>query len=279
MKHKKIGFIGQGWIGKHYADNFEERGYEVIRYDITTKYKNNKTKLKECDIVFIAVPTPTINQVFDDSILIDAIINTYKNQLVVIKSTIQIGITEKIQKLFKDRYIFHSPEFLRERNAKFDVDYPERSIVGYTKKSKNKSQQVLDVMPPAPIKSIVKSEVAEMIKYAGNVFLTMKVLFANTVFDLCEDNKIKYNEVRALLGGDSRIGYSHLNINEGGRGAGGHCFIKDLSAYREMYDNINKDNDIISMGRELIYIMEDYNYYLLKNSKKDLDLLEGVYGK
>jgi len=159
MKHKKIGFIGQGWIGKHYADNFEERGYEVIRYDITTKYKNNKTKLKECDIVFIAVPTPTINQVFDDSILIDAIINTYKNQLVVIKSTIQIGITEKIQKLFKDRYIFHSPEFLRERNAKFDVDYPERSIVGYTKKSKNKSQQVLDVMPPAPIKSIVKSEV------------------------------------------------------------------------------------------------------------------------
>ena len=48
----KIGFIGQGWIGKNYADNFEERGYKIIRYDID-KYKKNKNKIKECDFVFI----------------------------------------------------------------------------------------------------------------------------------------------------------------------------------------------------------------------------------
>ena len=275
MKHiNKIGFIGQGWIGKHYADNFEKRKFNIIRYDIE-KYKYNKNKLKDCNIIFIAVPTPTTINGFDDSILIDAMKNTSKGQLVVIKSTIQIGTTEKIQKLYNDRYIFHSPEFLRERNAEYDVDYPERNIIGYTKKSKCKAQQILDIMPSAPIKSIVKSEVAELVKYAGNVFLTMKLLFANTVYDLCEYNNINYNEVRALWGGDSRIGYSHLNVNENGRGAGGHCFIKDLEAYVRMYSKIN---GLIHNGaNNLLVGAIEYNYYLLKNSKKDLDLLKDIY--
>jgi len=278
MKNK-IGFIGQGWIGSHYADNFKERGYNIVRYDISPKYKKNKNKLKECDIIFVAVPTPTTPEGFDDSILIDAIKNTSKGQIVIIKSTIIIGTTEKIQKLFPDRYIMHSPEFLRERNAKFDVDYPERNIIGYTKKSKSKAQQVLDVMPPAPIKSIVKSEIAELVKYAGNVFLTMKVLFANIVYDLCQDNKIDYNEVRALWGGDSRIGYSHLNVNENGRGAGGHCFIKDLSAFTEMYGSINNRENWSITAHELLQSLEEYNIILLKKSKKDLDLLKDIYGE
>ena len=63
-----IGFIGQGFIGKNYANDFEKRGFNIVRYDIE-KYKNNKNKIKSCDIVFIAVPTPTTPKGFDFKIL------------------------------------------------------------------------------------------------------------------------------------------------------------------------------------------------------------------
>jgi len=56
---KIIGFIGQGWIGKNYADDFEKRGYETVRYSLEKPYVDNKEKIKDCDLVFIAVPTPT----------------------------------------------------------------------------------------------------------------------------------------------------------------------------------------------------------------------------
>ena len=64
-----IGFIGQGFIGKNYADDFERRGFSVTRYSLEEPYRGNKEKIKECDIVFIAVPTPTTPEGFDDSIL------------------------------------------------------------------------------------------------------------------------------------------------------------------------------------------------------------------
>jgi len=52
MKDKRIGFIGQGWVGKHYADDFENRGYKVIRYSQEEPHINNDNKIRECDIVF-----------------------------------------------------------------------------------------------------------------------------------------------------------------------------------------------------------------------------------
>ncbi|MEY3784652.1 MAG: hypothetical protein RLZZ230_974, partial [Candidatus Parcubacteria bacterium] len=51
----KIGFIGQGFIGKSYADDFENRGFEVVRYALEELYINNKELIKDCDIVFVAV--------------------------------------------------------------------------------------------------------------------------------------------------------------------------------------------------------------------------------
>jgi hypothetical protein len=51
-KKPQIGFIGQGWVGKNYSDDFEKRGYEVIRYSLEVPYVYNKEKIAECDIVF-----------------------------------------------------------------------------------------------------------------------------------------------------------------------------------------------------------------------------------
>src|SRR3989344_9432020 len=95
----KIGFIGQGWIGKNYADYFEDRGFEVIRFALEEPYINNKDKIKECDIVFIAVPTPsTPRNGFEYDIVGKSVQLVGKGKIAVIRSTLVPGTTEIIQK-------------------------------------------------------------------------------------------------------------------------------------------------------------------------------------
>ena len=94
---KKIGFIGQGWIGKSYADDFERRGFEVIRYALEEPYIKNGQGIGECDIVFIAVPTPTTPRGFDDGILQQVIGMVGSGKIAVIKSTVLPGTTAKLQ--------------------------------------------------------------------------------------------------------------------------------------------------------------------------------------
>ena len=78
-----IGFIGQGYVGKNYADDFEDRGYNVVRYSKEKPYNLNKDKIRECDIVFIAVPTPTVHGVYDASIICKVIPLVGKNKIII----------------------------------------------------------------------------------------------------------------------------------------------------------------------------------------------------
>jgi len=275
-KTTKIGFVGQGWIGKNYSDNFEKRGYEVVRYDITPEFSQNKAKLVECDIIFVAVPTPSTPKTnFDDSILINAIKATHKDQIVVIKSTVQIGTTDKIQKVYPDRYILHSPEFLTEKTAVFDAAHPMRNIVGFTKKSNDVASKVMKVLPYAPFCEIVPCKEAELVKYAGNVWFYIKVMICNLVYDVAKDNNLDYTTIKRMMSADTRIGPTHLDVqHQGGRGAGGHCFIKDFVAFREMYEKMIGNKE----GIALLKAVEEKNIELLLKSKKNLDLLKGVYG-
>ena len=82
----KIGFIGQGWIGKNYADDFEKRGFKTVRFAMEEPYKNNSDKIADCDMVFIAVPTPSTPNGFDPSILKSVIKYIGKGKIAVIKS-------------------------------------------------------------------------------------------------------------------------------------------------------------------------------------------------
>src|SRR6266576_4605352 len=97
MDKPKIGFIGQGFVGKNLADDFAERGYETVRYALEPEYVGNKDRVKEADIVFVAVPTPTRPDGFDFSILRNEIKLVGKGKIVVIKSTIVPGTTEILQ--------------------------------------------------------------------------------------------------------------------------------------------------------------------------------------
>ncbi|HOZ53184.1 MAG TPA: NAD(P)-binding domain-containing protein [bacterium] len=289
MNKKKIliGFIGQGFIGRNMADDFADRGYNIVRYN-KSEFSKNKELIGKCDIVFIAVPTPSTSKGFDDSILLEVVKLVGDGKIVVIKSTIKVGTTEKIQKTFPKKFIMHSPEFLTEKNAKNDAKFPERNIIGYTKKSEKFASLVLSVLPDAKNNFQVPCREAELCKYVGNTFLMMKVIFANAIFNLAKEKKINYDKVIEMVGHDSRIGHSHLKIkHQGGvgkndkigRGAGGHCFIKDMAALIEMYKETDKTNEENELASKFLQSAVKFNNRLLLNSKKDLDLLFGVYGK
>jgi len=297
MKEKLIGFIGQGWIGKNYADDFEKRGYSVVRYALEEPYVNNGDKIKDCDIVFIAVPTPSTTDGFNDSILRKAIKSAGKGKTAVIKSTILPGTTESIQEENPDIFVMHSPEFLTEATAAYDAANPNRNIVGIpldTEEYKEKAKEVMAVLPRAPFELICKAKEAELIKYGGNNWFYFKIIFMNLLYDLAIKNGCNYDVIRDGMAADPRIGKSHLmpvhksgtlgsdnydlrteKDKGGGRGAGGHCFIKDFAAFREIYEKTVGDEK----GVAVLKALEDKNIDLLVKSKKDLDLLKGVYGE
>ena len=274
----KIGFIGQGWIGKHYADDFEDRGYNVVRFALEEPYINNKDQIADCDIVFIAVPTPTTPAGFDDSILRSTLALIGEGKIAVIKSTILPGTTESLHRANPNIFVLHSPEFLVEKTARYDASNPSRNLIGIPEDSKvyrEKAEAVLAVLPTALYSSVMKSREAEFVKYAGNCFLFSKVLFMNLLYDIADKSDIAWEPVRAALVHDSRIGESHTSpVHSSGRGAGGHCFIKDFEAFRRMYDNNVGDE----LGKQVLNSLVQKNIDLLVKSGKDLDLVRGVYG-
>lgn len=280
MKNKPlIGFIGQGWIGKHYADDFEKRGYKTVRFAMEEPYKKNGDKIADCDIVLIAVPTPTTPQGFDDSIVRKVVKHVGRGKIAVIKSTIQPGVTESIQKDNPDVIVMHSPEFLREVSAADDAANPKRNIVGIahdTGELREKAKFVLSVLPKAPYELVCLAKEAELVKYVGNVFLHQKLVFFNMVYDLSQKLGVDYDTIAEAVAADPRIQGSHMKVfYQGGRGSGGHCFIKDYSAFVRMY----KKNVGDQAGVMALEGIEKKNIKLLLDSEKDLELLKGVYGE
>jgi UDPglucose 6-dehydrogenase len=282
-----IGFIGQGFIGKNMADDFEKRGYTVTRYAQEAPYHLNKDAIAACDIVFIAVPTPTTPKGFDGSVLRAVLPVVGKGKIAVIKSTMLPGTTEALQAEFPHCVVLHSPEFLREKQAVEDTTNPLRNIIGIPKKSKkylDAAHAVLAVLPKAPFEKICHAREAEIIKYGGNVFLTVKLIYMNVLYDLARALKVDYAVVAEAMAADPRIGTSHMNVVDSsghkgakkGRGAGGHCFPKDLAALAAFY---KKTVPTDPAGLAVLRAVEEANLGLLVDSSKDMDLLTGVYGE
>lgn len=279
MSKPSIGFIGQGWIGKNYSDDFEERGYGVVRYALEPEYTDNKERIGDCDIVFIAVPTPTTPEGFDDSYVRDALKNVGMGKVAVIKSTILPGTTESLQRDFPEIHVMHSPEFLVEKTAAYDAANPSRNIIGVPSRdedSRQRAAKVLSVLPKAPFELVCFSREAEMIKYGANAFLYIKVIYANLMHDLAEKTGCDWEPVKNMIAADPRIGQSHMNpVDDSGRGAGGHCFIKDFEAFISLYKEAVGDK----AGAEVLESLRDKNIDLLVSSRKNLDLLKQVYGE
>jgi UDPglucose 6-dehydrogenase len=282
QKTELIGFIGQGWIGKHYADDFERRGYKVVRYSMEKPYVANKSKIEGCDIVFIAVPTPTTPEGFDDSIIRSVIKLVGKGKTAVIKSTLLPGTTDSIQKENPGIFVLNSPEFLSVSTAAYDASNPSRNIVGIPvddPEYRKRAEAVIRILPRALYKltynCICSSREAELIKYGRNYLGYVRVVAINLFYDLVSKLDVDWDVIRDAMSADPDNGPTYMNpLHKSGRGAGGECFIKDFAAFREMYEKMIPD--VAGLG--LLKALEQKNIDLLLGSKKDLELLKGVYG-
>lgn len=294
-KDKKplIGFVGQGWIGRNMADSYESRDYQVIRYGLESEYVNNRSRIADCDIVFIAVPTPTTPDGFDYSAVQSALGIVGQGKTAIIRSTLIPGTTDSLSADFDNLFVIHSPEFLREVSARYDIDNPDRNIIGIPTKHfqdkqwVSKAQAVMDIMPEAPnlatYKLICTSTEAEFIKHGGNEFLYLKTVFMNILYDAASSMGGSWEVISKAMTADPRIGTSHMSPvhqyghmdKRTGRGAGGHCFPKDWASFCLFYESVCPDD---SEGIAFLRAVEAKNISLLLNSDKDFDILSKIYG-
>lgn len=232
MKEEKIGIIGLGYVGGALRFWFEKKHKPRAALFLYDKHKKigSVGEVNEADIIFISVPTPyNSRKGYDDSAVLESLRNLKSPKVVVIKSTVIPGSTEKFQKRFPKHKILFNPEFLRAKTAKADFLKPDRQLIGYTSKSKGPASLILRLLPKAPFTKIMKATEAEIVKYFGNSFLAMKVVFANQFYDLCQKLGIDYDTVKEAAAADPRIGPSHLDIfHLGYRGYAEGCFPKDV---------------------------------------------------
>lgn len=252
-----IGIIGQGFVGNAIYQKFKNY-YNVLTFDLDNSKCNSTEKelIDNSEVIFVCLPTP-MNQ--DGSCNVDIVegvikkINdTSKDKIVVIKSTIVPGTTDKLNSKYENITIAFNPEFLTERNAIEDYENQNRIILGGPRTATTKLKQVFSkVFPKA---EIIKTDSthAEMVKYLINTFLSVKVSFANEIYQLCGKLSIDYDKVVEYATHDERLGNSHWSVpgHDGDFGFGGHCFPKDLSALISLTNELGTLNNVLDATKK-----------------------------
>ena len=201
--------------------------------------------VKKSTVVFIAVGTPPKEDGSADLCYVEAasreIASAMEHYTVVVnKSTVPVGTGKKViswirnelEKAKKDIDfdVISNPEFLREGTAVYDFTHPDRIVIG---SESDKAKEIMkDVYRPVYLTETpfieTNLESAEMIKYASNAFLSVKIAFINEVANLCEKVGADVQDVAKAMGKDGRIGSKFLHP---GPGYGGSCFPKDTRAF------------------------------------------------
>jgi UDPglucose 6-dehydrogenase len=215
-----------------------ERQIKAGRIRFTTDLKEG---LKGAEAVFIAVGTPTrrsdghadLTYVYQAAEEIAGALEDYK--VIVTKSTVPVGTAIEVERIIRetnpdaDFDVASNPEFLREGAAISDFMRPDRVVIGT---ASERAQKVMrELYRPLYINEtpivFTERQTAEIIKYAANAFLAMKITFINEIADLCEKADANVQDVARAIGLDGRIGGKFLHA---GPGYGGSCFPKDTIA-------------------------------------------------
>ena len=254
----KVSIVGSGWVGTAIGKGLAKMGNYVIFHDIVDKELPNFTKnieeaVKNSDISFICVPTPTkedgeidLSYVENASESIgNALAEKQNYHLVVVKSTVIPGTTESVvipalerssgKKCGEDFGVCMNPEFLTEiehtwtQNSTFKKDFftEDRIVIGeYDKKSGDILEELYKPLRIPIFRTDLKT--AEMIKYASNCMLATKISFWNEIFLICKEIGVDSKIVADIVGLDPRIGkYGTIH----GKAFGGKCLPKDLKAF------------------------------------------------
>ncbi len=198
----------------------------------------------EADVIFVAVGTPSrrgdghadLSFIYEASKQIARSVRGFT--VIAVKSTVPVGTGDEIERIFKDERpdadvaIVSNPEFLREGAAIADFRHPDRIVVGVGVGDDIRARMVMTAvykplyLNQAPLLFTTR-RTSELIKYASNAFLAMKITYINEIADLCEKVGANVQEVARGIGLDNRIGSKFLHA---GPGFGGSCFPKDTVA-------------------------------------------------
>jgi len=237
VDEEKIKLLKQG-ISPIYEAGLEEllkKNLAAGRIDFTTDYR---IAYKDADAIFIGVGTPeqpdgSANLCYIATVARQIAETVEKDCLVVVKSTVPVGTADKVEQFIKD-FLVHdvkvevasNPEFLAQGSAVHDTFHAARIVIGT--ESKWAEEMLRKIYEPfnLPIVSVSRRS-AEMIKYACNNFLALKISFMNDIANLCELVGADIKDVALGMSYDERIGSKFLNA---GVGFGGSCFPKDTKA-------------------------------------------------
>ena len=255
-----LGIIGQGFVGSAVREGMKNH-FEVFAFDKDPEKFSNVSNIfsvvENTEVTFLCVPTPmqkngecylgilasALNEIADCAKALNK-----TGYIVVIKSTIPPGTTEKLNETYTSLDIIFNPEFLTEANAVNDYMNQNRIIVGGERPGSTRVKQIFaKAFPKVPIIK-TSSTIAETIKYVTNTFLAMKVSYANEIYKLCQALNVDYDKVIEYARYDERLGNSHWSVPgpDGDFGFGGHCFPKDIAALQFLAKNLNVDTTMLS---------------------------------
>lgn len=239
VDEKKVELMKSG-VSPIYEQDLEElmqKNYKEGRLHYTTDYKS---AYQQADAIFIGVGTPeqpdgSANLSYVATVSRQIAESIEKDCLVVVKSTVPIGTNDKVEQFIKDSLVndvkvevASNPEFLAQGTAVKDTLEAKRIIIGT--ESKEAEKQLMEIYEPfqLPIVSVSRRS-AEMIKYASNDFLALKISYMNDIANLCELVGANIEDVAKGMSYDPRIG---ANFLKAGIGYGGSCFPKDTKALK-----------------------------------------------
>ncbi|NRA73595.1 MAG: UDP-glucose/GDP-mannose dehydrogenase family protein [Rickettsiales bacterium] len=232
---------------------------ELLKINIECNRLTFSTKLTDSlnssDVVIVAVGTPiadektgNVNLSYVNACVSEIANHLKKDILVIIKSTVPVGTCDRIQEQLDKLSDFKcvvvsSPEFLREGNAVEDFMNPDRIIIGSNGQGNEVIKQLFSKFIRYGKRFIFcNRRTAELIKYASNAFLAMKVSFINEIADISTEVGADMKKLSLGIGSDKRIGFQFLNP---GPGFGGSCFPKDVKALENIMTTHNITGELI----------------------------------
>lgn len=276
--------IGNGFVGGSLTTVFAERGFTVWVHDKAGKvalggkpgsffgriaqniseFRQSTEDSQHSGVYFVCVPTPMYEDGSADLRIVESVLEELANEpgdrVAVVKSTVPPGSTEKWNKRFnKDGlYVVFNPEFLREASALDDMRNQDRIILGGPKKAVNKVRDVFRAaFPNVPIHK-TSSTNAEFVKYTANCFLSVKVSFANELYQIVnkfDPDEADYDRIVELATLDKRLGDSHWKVpgpmpaDDGTgqllHGFAGSCFVKDINAFMYLANKLGIDPKVM----------------------------------
>lgn len=234
---KKVGIVGYGYVGKAMSKLFENH-YPVTPYDPDQISWSRPNNINECDVTFVCVPTPVHPETGGcDTRIVEEVVDWIESPLIVIKSTVEPGTTDRLKEKTGKRIVF-SPEYCGESSYwtpyKFHTDVKETPFFIFGGDKKDTSECVslfLPVTGPTKTYRQTTAREAEMAKYIENCFYATKVTFCYDMATLCEKAGLDWNEIRELWLLDPRLNPMHTAVfPENNKPYSGKCFPKDMKA-------------------------------------------------